>query len=518
MQRPRRWHLTFGLLDQKTKEFYGGAGAGIVDTKTQCGEVTFEHPFDAGETPAGGFDLMWKFFIIPNHGMNGFYVEDTFPNMIAEAGVDQQPNYLLPLDPAADCPAQDMLQWNLPPTGYQNGIEYTVIPKCFQPGVAWFIQVDTHLETDDAADLHCNLQIGSGADIYLGPLDEFIAEYKVNALKANPKTNSWANIPKGYWTTTPVMFTAAETALVEPGSPVYVSCFMTPVDAVFNKLVPGGWKILDREFYLAMQFCEDGAVNDLDGDGAEDVPTDYDLNGDGTVDGEIPQPNPNYVDLNGDGIAAEQDHNGDGIADMDLNKDGIVDDLDGNGIAEIIPPVIFGPEGDAVVPPGAIPGGVPLPPGVEVDEDGAIFIDANGDGVDDRDDGVFEDADGNGVDDAEEAAAAAEADAEAPDATEAPAFVDANNDGVNDADEYIDLDNNGIDDNLEEPDVTEAAVTEGPASGSFVDANGDGIDDADEVPDVSSASVSAGSESESGFVDNNFNGINDADEGLRRLL
>jgi hypothetical protein len=50
----------------------------------------------------------------------------------------------------------------------QDGIDFNVLPQCFQPGEDWTIQVSTHLETAMTADLHCNLQIGSGGDVYLG--------------------------------------------------------------------------------------------------------------------------------------------------------------------------------------------------------------------------------------------------------------------------------------------------------------------------------------------------------------
>ncbi|KAG5190828.1 hypothetical protein JKP88DRAFT_205172 [Tribonema minus] len=442
LQRPRRWHLAFGLLDLNSKQYYGGAGAGVLDTRAQCGEVTFEHTFDAKKSPGLGiFDLMWKFYIVPNHGMDGFYVEDTFPNMLGEAGVDQQPNYLAPLDKKMDCPNKEMQQWNLPPTGFQNGIEYTIIPKCFQPGQPWFVLVDTHLETMDEADLHCNLQIGSGGDVYLGPEDQYVTETNVYNLQANPKTGSWASVPPGYWTTHPILFTAAQTALVQPDTPVYLACFMVPPGAAYNPGFPEGWFFLDREFYLNMQFCDADPFQDINGDGILDVPTDFDLNGDGTVDGQPPQPNPNYIDLNGDGIAAEQDHNGDGIQDVDLNLDGIVDDLNGDGVIDMDPPVVYGPEGDAVAPPvgGTVSGtsssdtgaadtgssdtnddgngnggnggggGQQYANGVTIDDQGNLTVDANNDGVDDRRDGIFTDVNKNGIDDSDEAAAAARA-------------------------------------------------------------------------------------------------------------
>lgn len=36
-----------------------------MDTQAQCGEVTFEHTFDAKKSPGlGVFDLMWQFYIV----------------------------------------------------------------------------------------------------------------------------------------------------------------------------------------------------------------------------------------------------------------------------------------------------------------------------------------------------------------------------------------------------------------------------------------------------------------------
>ncbi|KAG5190829.1 hypothetical protein JKP88DRAFT_205173, partial [Tribonema minus] len=110
-----------------------------------------------------------------------------------------------------------------------------------------------------------------------------------------------------------------------------------------------------------MQFCDANAIVDANADGIDDVPTDYDLNGDGTVDGQAPQPNPNFIDLNGDGVAAEEDHNADGIADADSNGDGIVDDLNGDGAADIAPAIVYGPEALTALPPPPQAGAVPPP-------------------------------------------------------------------------------------------------------------------------------------------------------------
>jgi hypothetical protein len=50
----------------------------------------------------------------------------------------------------------------------QDGIDFPVKPACLTPGEAWGIIVRTHLESVDTADLHGNLQIGTGGDDYLG--------------------------------------------------------------------------------------------------------------------------------------------------------------------------------------------------------------------------------------------------------------------------------------------------------------------------------------------------------------
>lgn len=256
LQRPRKWHLVFALLDERTKEYFSGAGTGIVNERSQCAEVTFANQlFDA--TPIDGvYNVMWKFYVVTNHGTPPEYLEDQFPNMIAEGGVPQQPDYTQPLDPEDNCEdTGDMRLWNLPPTGMQDGIEWTVIPDCFNPGEEWVVQVDTHLESEATADLHCNLQIGTGGDVYLGEEDVYVTESNVYLLTANTMAKDWDNIPDDYWTYNEIIFTADQTALVEEGSNVYLACFLVPAFSEYDATIPGGWDILDREYYLMMEFC-----------------------------------------------------------------------------------------------------------------------------------------------------------------------------------------------------------------------------------------------------------------------
>jgi hypothetical protein len=251
LQRPRKWHLVFALLDINTKEYYGGEGTGIVDTPMQCAEVTFVHNFFAKEVD-GAFDIMWKFYTVANHGTALNYLEDTFPNMLSECGVPVQPDYYKQL--TNDCPdTGDMRMWNLPPTGMQDGIEWTDLPACFAPGEDWTSIVDTHLETEAFADLHCNLLIGTGGDVYLGEEDVYVTETNVYLLEANPVTADWDNLPENYWTKNTIVFTGEQTALVDPDSNVYLACFLVKAFAAFDDTI--GWDYLDREFFLKMEFC-----------------------------------------------------------------------------------------------------------------------------------------------------------------------------------------------------------------------------------------------------------------------
>ncbi|KAG5192729.1 hypothetical protein JKP88DRAFT_347293 [Tribonema minus] len=267
LQRPRKWHLAFGLLDMKTKAYLGGEGFGIVDEEWQCAEHTFEHVFLAPKdlpdpattkpypnlTPSK-LDLMWKFFAIPNWGTGADdYVEDTFPNMLAEAGIDIQPNYLKPLTPEGDCPIKPTRFWNLPPTGEEDGINFSVIPPCLAPGEEWTIVVDTHIESVPMADLHVNMQIGSGGDVYLGDADVYVTESDIFGLDKNT--------PGRKWTQNVVTFTKAQTKLVTRTDKVYLATFLVRPNSQYNKKVPGGWHFIDREFYLKVEFCAAGETS-----------------------------------------------------------------------------------------------------------------------------------------------------------------------------------------------------------------------------------------------------------------
>ncbi|KAG5175546.1 hypothetical protein JKP88DRAFT_283496 [Tribonema minus] len=226
---------TFALLDMKTKEYYMGNGASIAaEQESQCGEVTFTQ---ALSTPPGARDLMWKFYIVPTWGTATDYVEDTFPNMLAEAGVPEQPDYMRPLPPAALCKesAPNPRLWSFPPTGLQNAIDYAVVPPCLTPGTTWALAVRTHLETQARGDLHCNLQLGSGAD---NPDDVYLTETDVWGREANSVAASWSALPPGYWTLHDIVFTPTQTRMVRPGAPVYVVCSRVPAGASFGEDVP----------------------------------------------------------------------------------------------------------------------------------------------------------------------------------------------------------------------------------------------------------------------------------------
>jgi len=252
LQRPRKFHLVFAILDERTKEYYGGAGFGIYETRSQCAEHTFEYTFNAKPID-GVYDVMWKFYATVKHGTDEIFVNDMFPNMIAEAGIAAQPDYTQPL--TDDCPVLETRFWDLPPTGKQDGIEWFDLPECFQSGIEWVINTATHLESQDFADLHCNLQIGTGGDKFLGPEDVYVTETNVYNIAANPVTKDWDNLPVDYWTNNEIVFTAEQTALVETGARVYLACFMVPPMSQYDPTLPLGWDFIDREFFLVMEHC-----------------------------------------------------------------------------------------------------------------------------------------------------------------------------------------------------------------------------------------------------------------------
>jgi hypothetical protein len=255
LQYPRVYHLAFNLLNIETKEYYGGEGWDSFEP-TQCGEHTFEHTLDAATAPDGGIapdSLMWKFFTLPIWGNEkDGWIQDTFPNMQSECGVPVQPNYQKPL--SGDCPVVETRTWNLPPTGKQDQITFSQKPECFTPGKPWTIQVDTHLESVSLADLRTNIQIGTGNDKYLGPEDIYVTEMDIFGVKPNPGNSHQRDTP-GFWTYNKVTFPASLTEKVADGDNIYIASFMVKAGDQYNPNIADGWKFLEREFYLEVEYC-----------------------------------------------------------------------------------------------------------------------------------------------------------------------------------------------------------------------------------------------------------------------
>jgi hypothetical protein len=80
----------------------------------------------------------------PIWGKEGAYVQDTFPNMLSESGIDKQPAYTGLVD---DCVPVPTREWNLPPTGLQDAINFSELPKCITIGKPWEIQVNSAVMT-----------------------------------------------------------------------------------------------------------------------------------------------------------------------------------------------------------------------------------------------------------------------------------------------------------------------------------------------------------------------------------
>ncbi|KAG5181217.1 hypothetical protein JKP88DRAFT_346636 [Tribonema minus] len=76
-------------------------------------------------------------------------------------------------------------------------------------------------------------------DIYIAESDEF-------GLTRNAK---------GDWTRHLMKFTAKETAQLDGYTTPYIAALLVPAGAQFNPKIPGGWRILDREYMLQLQIC-----------------------------------------------------------------------------------------------------------------------------------------------------------------------------------------------------------------------------------------------------------------------
>lgn len=256
LQRARKWNMTFGLLTMDTHSWLGGTGYELQNKDgdsliTQCGIHTFEYTmseadFGTNDQMAAIGDYMWKYFITPVWGQPGEEVTDPFPNMLAECGIPVQPVYGTA---SGDCPVRENVSWTAKKTRPQDAINYYMIPQCMTPGQPWQISVETHLESKPAADLHFNLQIGTGADKYLGVADIFVDEFVVYGYAKN---GPWGY--GKYWTYTNATFTAEATANITNGDLPYIATFFTPAGQQYGS-VKTGYTFLEREFFLHVELC-----------------------------------------------------------------------------------------------------------------------------------------------------------------------------------------------------------------------------------------------------------------------
>lgn len=305
LQRPRAHHVNFDLDDRLgTKQYFGGRGITVDPVGegytleefplnwVQCGEHSFQMEEFTGQLTSAGtgvFDIMWKFFSSPIWGSEEEGQEpdnDSFPNMLAETGIPKQPTYNQGV--VNDCVPVPTRYWNLPPTGEQDAIDFPVIPvDCVVEGQPLAIKIRTHIESMKAGDLHVNLMVGTGGDVYLGPDDIYIGESNVYGIQAEDVANYWE---EGYWTDHEIVFDAQTTDVMtnplvqewadkNPGKVVqiYVTGFLVPEGDSFYELDPDtGDFVLDEEGNMVVK-----AV----------------LNDDGT-----PRLDPSFRDANGDPI------------------------------------------------------------------------------------------------------------------------------------------------------------------------------------------------------------------------
>ncbi|KAG5190843.1 hypothetical protein JKP88DRAFT_175213 [Tribonema minus] len=255
LQRPRAFHGSFDIIDRDTKDPYGSTGF-TPGGAYQCGEHTYTQNVKA-VTPQP--DLMFKFFLQPVWGPPDLNSYDPFPNVIAEVGLNKQPDFGALVNDCAPVPTR---VWNVAPTGQQNGIDFPKLPDCVTPGEPWSIRVNTHLETEDAADLRVNLQIGTGADKYLGAKDIYVGESNVYGVLSNPVATKWSDLPPKYWTSHDIEFTSKQTELVNKGDNIYIAAFMVPKGEVYDAKqewtckwrlhCAAGWKTLLMLFHTSM--------------------------------------------------------------------------------------------------------------------------------------------------------------------------------------------------------------------------------------------------------------------------
>lgn len=290
LTRPRHYHFSFDLLNRgggvypdgshTPKTFFNSLGftpdLGDDMRWGQCGEHTTELTFQATKDPVEQiYDVMWKFFITPVVYEESGWKEEPFPNMLAESGIDVQPGYGEPTTPptptVGDCEILPTREWVLPPTGKQDAIEYPLKPACITPGVAWSLDVKTHMEANPMSDLHCNLQLGTGGDVYLGREDVYISEADDfgplgAGLPVNTVADYWVD---GYWTRRTLTFPADQTKLLQLATTdknyaithalkghvlPYIVCFIIPHAAQYNTTT-NLWPYTDLEYLTSIETC-----------------------------------------------------------------------------------------------------------------------------------------------------------------------------------------------------------------------------------------------------------------------
>jgi hypothetical protein len=239
------------LLDRINKAYFTGTGFQSNGTQ-QCGEHTYQLDKFAVKTASptnATYDIMWKYFFLPVWGTGeNNRTQDQFPNMLAEAGIPQQPPYTGLVN---QCPVKPNREWILPPTGKQDAITFKTIPTCITPGKPWSIDVYYHLESAAKADLRVNLQIGTGGDKYLGPEDIYVTESNIYGVKGVNATLYNYTSPQ-YYSKDTAKFTANQTSLLSPGDRVYAAAFLVPFNSTFGA---NGWTILEREFITIFGTC-----------------------------------------------------------------------------------------------------------------------------------------------------------------------------------------------------------------------------------------------------------------------
>jgi hypothetical protein len=284
---PRKWHLSLNLLDDATKMYVENIGMGVEydyhmameldstqsltptptmaptmaptfledpmggEDGTQCGDYTFEVTLDP-DTVDKDAVLIWEIHMKPIWYTSMDETIDIFPNLIGDSGAFVgeivQPT-ILPQDMSAtllDCPLMPARNFKPQNIEAMDMIRFPVMPACLTPGEDFGIYVDVHVAILLQVDIHLNLQVGSGDNLYLGADDVFIAESNVGAVDMSTDDQ--------YWTRNLITFLAADTQNINPEDNVYLVVFMVQAGDVFDEEA-GGWTTTDLEYNLLIEQC-----------------------------------------------------------------------------------------------------------------------------------------------------------------------------------------------------------------------------------------------------------------------